>query len=107
MLRENKIVYEYVPNNMTVDLQVLDLTVNKWVKSIMMDKFNKWFAETLRKKLDAEKSLDEIRVRFKLTTLKPVHAKRVIDENNLGWMESLRNIECPRKRFGWIFWDFR
>ena len=96
-----------VPNNLTVDFQVLDLTVNKWITSSMMDKFNKWFPETLRKELDAGKSLDKISVRFKHTTMKPLHAKRVIDESNLGWMESLRNIECPRKRFGWIFWHFR
>ena len=51
MLRENKIVYEYVPSNMTADFQVLDLTVNKWVKGIMMNKFNKWSAETLRKEM--------------------------------------------------------
>ena len=38
-MRENKIVYKYAPNNMTADFQVLDLTVNKLVKDIMMDKF--------------------------------------------------------------------
>ena len=48
LLRENKIVSEYVLNNITVDFHVLDLTVSKWVKGIMMDKFNKWFTETLR-----------------------------------------------------------
>ena len=75
MLRENKIVYEYVPNNMTVDFQVHDLTISKWVKGIMMDKFNKWFAETLRNELDAGRSLDEISIKFKLTTLKPLRTK--------------------------------
>ena len=30
-----------------------------------MDKLNKWFAETLRKELDAGKSLYEIRIKFK------------------------------------------
>ena len=40
LLRENKISYEYVPNNMAADFQVLDLTVNKWIKGIMMYKFN-------------------------------------------------------------------
>ena len=75
MLRENKIVYEYVPNNMTVDFQVYDLPINKWGKGIMMDKFNKWFAETLRNELDAGRSLDEISIKFKLTTLKPLHTK--------------------------------
>ena len=57
MLRENNVVYEYVPNNMTAGFQVLDLPVSKWVKGIMMDKFNKWYAETLRKELDAAESL--------------------------------------------------
>ena len=75
LLRENKIVHEYVPNNMTVDFQVYDLTINKWVKGIMMDKFNKWFAETLRNELDAGRSLDEISIKFKLTTLKPLRTK--------------------------------
>ena len=75
LLRENKIVYEYVANNMTVDFQVLDLTVSQWVKRIMMDKFNKWFTETLRKELDAGKSLDEISIKFKFTAMKPLHAK--------------------------------
>ena len=74
-LRENQIVYEYVPNNMTVDFQVYDLPINKWGKGIMMDKFNKWFAETLRNELDAGRSLDEISIKFKLTTLKPLHTK--------------------------------
>ena len=49
LLRENKIVYGNVPYNMNAGFQVLSLTVNKWVKGVMMDKFNKWFAETLRK----------------------------------------------------------
>ena len=49
LLTENKILYEYVPNNMTADFQVLDLTVNKWVKNIMMNKFNAWFADILRR----------------------------------------------------------
>ena len=75
MLRENKIVYEYVPNNMTVDFQVYDLPINKWGKGIMMDKFNKWFAETLRNELDTGRSLDEISIKFKLTTLKPLRTK--------------------------------
>ena len=82
LLRENKIVYKYVPNNMTADFQVLNLTVNKWVKGTMMDKFNKWFAETLRKELDTGKSLDKISTKFKFTTMKPLHAKWVIDVFN-------------------------
>ena len=79
MLRKNKIVYKYVPNKMTSNFQVLDLTVNKFIKGIIMDKFNKWFAETLRKELDVGKPLDEISIKFRLTTMKPLHAKWVIN----------------------------
>ena len=82
LLRENNVVNEYVPNNMTADFQVLDLIFNNWVKGIMMDKLNNWFAETLRKELDPGKSLDEISIKFKLTTMKPLHAKWVIDVFN-------------------------
>ena len=45
----------------------------------MMDKFNKLFAETLTKEIDAGKSLDEISIKFKLTTIKPFHAEWIID----------------------------
>ena len=64
---------------MTSNFQVLDLAVNKFVKGIIMDKFNKWFAETLRKELDVGKPLDEISIKFRLTTMKPLHAKWVIN----------------------------
>ena len=47
-----------------------------------MDKFKKWFTETLRKELDAGKSLDAISIKFKLTTMKPLHVKWVIDMFN-------------------------
>ena len=32
LLRENNVVNEYVPNNMTADFQVLDLIISNWVK---------------------------------------------------------------------------
>ena len=82
LLTDNNILWEYVPNNITVDFQVLDLTVNKWVKGIMMGKFNDWFAETLRRELDCGKSLDDITIKSKLTTMKPLHAGWLIDVYN-------------------------
>ena len=86
---------------MTVDFQVLDLTVSQWVKRIMMDKFNKWFTETLRKELDAGKSLDEISIKFKLTTMKPLHAKWVIDVfNQLSSFEGKKVILAGWKASG-------
>ena len=41
--KEQKILNEYVTNNMTDYFQVLDLTVNKWVKDYMKQQFNEWF----------------------------------------------------------------
>ena len=101
LLRENKIIYKYVPNSITADFQVLDLAINKWVKGIIMDKFNKWFAETLRKELDAGTSLDEISIKFKLTTMKPLHAKWVVDVfNQLSSFEGKKVILAEWKASG-------
>ena len=44
ILQEQKILNDYVPNNMTGYFQVLDLTVNKEVKDFMKQKLNEWFA---------------------------------------------------------------
>ena len=44
LLQEQKILNEYAPNNMTNFFQVLDLTVSKWVKDFLKQKFNEWFA---------------------------------------------------------------
>ena len=74
---------------MTSDFRVIDLTVNNWVNSIMIDKFNKWCAE--------------ISIKLKLITMKPLHAQWIIDAYNqlssfeikkikISWMETFRNI---------------
>ena len=97
MLRENKIV----PDNMTADFQVLDLTANKWVKGIMMDKFNTWLAENSRKELDAGKSLAEISIKFKLTAMKLLHVEWVIDVfNQLSSFEGKKVILAGWKASG-------
>ena len=44
ILQEQKILNDYLPNNMTGYFQVLDLTVNKQVKDFMKQKLNEWFA---------------------------------------------------------------
>ena len=43
LLQEQKILNEYATNNMTDYFQVLDLTVNKWVRDYMKQQFNEWF----------------------------------------------------------------
>ena len=74
---------------MAVGFEVLDLTVHKWLKDVMRDNFNKWFAETLRNELDAGKSVDKISIKFKLTAMKHLHAQWIIDVcNQLSSFES-------------------
>ena len=51
LIQWQKVLNDYVPNNMTDYFQVLDLTVNKWVKEFMKQKFNEWFATQLRNEL--------------------------------------------------------
>ena len=82
LMAKNKILCEYVPNNMTDVYQPLDLTVNKWVKQKMTSKFNAWYRDTLNNELDAGKTLDEINIKFLLTTMKPLHANWLIDIYN-------------------------
>ena len=59
---------------MTDYFQVLDLTVNKWVKVFMKQKFNEWFAAQLRDELESGKELENITIKFLLSTMKPFHA---------------------------------
>ena len=82
LLVDNNIKYEYVPNNMTADFQILDLTVNKWLKNLTTEKFNNWFATNLQQELDSGKALDDIDIKFKLSTMKPLHAGWMIDSYN-------------------------
>ena len=101
LLRENNVVNEYVPNNMTADFQVLDLIVSNWVKVSWWIKLNNWFAETLRKELDPGKPLDEISIKFKLTTMKPLHAKWEINVfNQLSSFEGKKVILDRWKALG-------
>ena len=60
LLQEQKILNYYVPNNITDYFQVLDLTVNKWVRVFIKQKFNEWFTTQLRNGVVTRKRLDGI-----------------------------------------------
>ena len=74
LLQEQKILNEYVPNNITDYFQVPDLTVNKWVKDFMKQKFNECFAVQLRNELESRNELENITIKFLLLKMKPLHA---------------------------------
>ena len=45
----------------------------------MKQKFNKWFATQLRNELESGKELENITNKFLLSTMKPLHARWLID----------------------------
>ena len=82
ILKENNIITEYVPSNMTNYYQPLDCTTNKWAKDFLKAKFRTWFSKLGQKHLDKGIALDDINIRFQLKTMKPLHAKWLIDLYN-------------------------
>ena len=82
VLRENNILVTNVPANMTRFYQPLDLTVNGSAKRFLAKKFNGWYSQQIAEKLDLGVSLEDIDVKLRLSTLKPLHAGWVVDFYN-------------------------
>ena len=68
-----------MPENMTHIFQSLDLTVNGAAKDFLKVKFTECFAKKSEESLQEGKELEDIEVKFELTTLKPLHASWICD----------------------------
>ena len=88
LLRDNNTHYVLVPNNMTQLFQPLDLTVNKHCKSYLKRLFSKWYAQQIENQLSLGEKVEEIKIEFRLTTLKPLHAKWLVEYYNQITSES-------------------
>ena len=109
-LRDNNIHYVLVPNNMTQLFQPLDLTVNKHCKSYLKRLFSEWYTQADQESVSLGKKVEEIKMEFRLTTFKPLHAKWFVEYYNEfrsekgssvivnGWKHGY--IRCYE---GWIF----
>ena len=62
--------------------QRLDCTTNKWTKDFLKTKFSTWFSKQVQKHLDKGIALEDIDIRFQLTTMKPLYANWLIDLYN-------------------------
>ena len=82
LLRDNNIHYILVTNNMTKLFQPLDLTVNKHCKSYLKRLFLERYAQQIENQLSLGKKVEEIKIEFRLTTLKPLHAKWLVKYYN-------------------------
>ena len=72
-----------VPANMAHFFHPLDLTVNGSAKTFMRKKFVTWYAEEIKKQMDAGVSAESIVVNLKLTSLKALHANWLIELYNV------------------------
>ena len=71
-----------VPHNLTNKSQPLDLSVNKVGKSYTQNKHNDRFAGQVCTQLQNEKDPTDIKILFKLSDLKHIHARWVADWYN-------------------------
>ena len=82
VITKNNIVVVNVPANMTKFYQPLDLTINGHEKRFFKSKFSAWYADQISKQLNEDVKIDEVDVKFRLTTMKPLHAQWVVDFYN-------------------------
>ena len=74
-LERNHIKCCYVPANCTGELQPLDITVNQVFKKELKGCFTKWYAGIVKQELDKGVELSTIKPDLRISTLKPIHAK--------------------------------
>ena len=92
LLHDNNILLVRVPSNMTHLFQPLDLTVNGHCKAYMKSKFAEWYRKQMENALFQGKQVDEIDITFRLTTVKPLHAKWLMEFYNHITSEAGSNI---------------
>ena len=82
VLKDNHILVTKVPANMTHLFQPLDLTVNKVAKDYTKQKFSDWFTHQINTGLENGQEQDDIEIDYRLSVLKPLHAKWLISFYN-------------------------
>lgn len=84
LLKENNIILEKVPANLTYLFQPLDVQggPNGYVKHYMKNKFMIWYADQVSRALDAGQDINQIEISMKLSVVKPLHAKWLIEMFN-------------------------
>ena len=88
LLTEHNVHVVLVPNNMTHLFQPLDLTVNKHCKSFLKRLFSKWYSQQIENQLSIGKKIEEVNIKFTLTTIKPLHAQWLVEFYNEMTSES-------------------
>ena len=79
LLEENNILVVEIPPNCTDRLQPLDLAVNKPLKDQMKRQFQQWYSEEVEKRIRSSASDDEKLIDLKLSRLKPLEFKWLVE----------------------------
>ena len=79
LLRENNIIVIHVPNNHTNLFQPLDISVNMSAKCYLAEKYQNWYAEKVLQQLNRGVVAHDVKVDVRLSTIKPLHARWIID----------------------------
>ena len=108
----NKCEIVIVPHNLNNKCQPLDLSVNKASKAYVSEKYNVWMAKEIPKQIKEGIASPDVKVSLKLSVIKPLHAKWIVDfhhqlkadkEMILNWFraarisEAIENMENPFK----------
>ena len=82
VLKDNNILSTKIPPNMTHVFQLLDLTVNKFAKYFKKGMFSTWLSRQISLGLESGVELDNIEVDYRLSVLKSLHAKWLVELYN-------------------------
>ena len=93
-LTELNIECVYVPANMTHFFQPLDLTVNGCAKQRMRKQFVTYYSSAVKQQLDSGKQLEDIEVDFRLSVLRPLHAKWLVELFNFFYLYQRQGSNC-------------
>ena len=79
MLKKNDIIAIHVANNHTNLFQPLDTSMNKSAKCFIADKYQDWYAEKNLQRLNGGVAPHDVKVDVKLSIVKPLLAKWLIE----------------------------
>ena len=79
LLKKNDTIAIRVPNNHTNLYQPLDISLNKSAKCFIADKYQDWYAEKVLQQLNRGVAAHDVKVDVKLSTMKPLHVKWIIE----------------------------
>ena len=80
ILSENNCLVVHVPDNHTNLFQPLHISVNKSAKCLLSENYQDWYAERVVDQLNRGVEPHNVKVDVKLSTVKPLQVRWVIDE---------------------------